>query len=63
MSELKNLGNEILDHLRRYRQVGVRLAANAPRSAPRKPVSTTRRERRRCRREACGDDSQDIAFR
>lgn len=41
MSELKNLGNEILDHLRRYRQVGVRLAANAPRSAPRKPVSTT----------------------
>jgi DNA polymerase len=43
MSEVKNLGNEILDHLRRYRQVGVRLAANAPRSAPQKPVSTTRR--------------------
>jgi uracil-DNA glycosylase family 4 len=43
MSELKNLGNEMLDHLRRYRQMGVRLAANAPRSAPQKPVSATRR--------------------
>jgi DNA polymerase len=42
MSEFKKLGNEILDHLRRYRQMGVRLAANAPRSIPRKPVSATR---------------------
>ena len=42
MSDIKNLGNEILDHLCRYRQVGVRLAANAPRSAPRKPVSAAR---------------------
>lgn len=42
MSELKNLGNEMLEHLRRYRQLGVRLAANAPHSAPRKPVSSTR---------------------
>jgi len=42
MSELKKIAGEILDHLHRYRQVGVRLAANAPLSTRRKPVSSLR---------------------
>ena len=42
MSELKKLAGEMLDHLQRYHQAGVRLTANVPRSTPRKPVSSAR---------------------
>jgi len=64
MSELKKIAGEILDHLHRYRQVGVRLAANAPLSTRRKPVSSLRLStpRRAHPREASGDDPKISLF-
>ena len=44
MKDIRNLGGEMLEHLRFYRDLGVRLAAKAPGSVGRDVAASRRRE-------------------